>query len=288
MKADYPNNSSSNDSPEFPAASRITVENNKITLQEPAKLGIDEVTVSIRDLKNPGVITLTAMANTGLPNKSQSLAIGEIAPGASKSYRFDDLGISFSLKNSRLVSANEEAFSAYSSPVTTLSVGSLRQGATIQLGARARSGEQATVSEFKDIRITGDNKNIGIEKAAFEKLAADLLAVDADTEEALSSANFAALENSVDSVIDRVSAIRAGLGAQQTRLEYAISGLENAFGNLSEENTRIVGADYATEMARLTRIQIGQQAASAMLAQGNLLPGIILSMLQTQPSQAAL
>lgn len=143
------------------------------------------------------------------------------------------------------------------------------------------------MSEFKDIRITGDNKNTGIEKAAFEKLAADLLAVDADTEEALSSANFAALENSVDSVIDRVSAIRAGLGAQQTRLEYAISGLENAFGNLSEVNTRIVGADYATEMARLTRIQIGQQAANAMLAQGNLLPGIILSMLQTQPSQAA-
>jgi len=44
--------------------------------------------------------------------------------------------------------------------------------------------------------------------------------------------------------------------------------------------SRITDVDYASEMAQLTRMQIGQQAASAMLAQGNLLPGVILSMLE--------
>jgi flagellin-like hook-associated protein FlgL len=35
-------------------------------------------------------------------------------------------------------------------------------------------------------------------------------------------------------------------------------------------------------MARLTKIQIGQEAATAMMAQANLLPEVILSLLQTQ------
>jgi len=47
-------------------------------------------------------------------------------------------------------------------------------------------------------------------------------------------------------------------------------------------NSRLRDVDYASEMARLVRMQIGQQAASAMLAQGNLLPEVILSMLQVQ------
>ena len=278
----YPNNTSANDSPEFPAATRVTVSGNQITLQEPAKVGIDDITVNIREIANPGVITVTAMANTGVVGKSQSLSVGEIAPGQSKTYRFDDLGISFALKNSRLVSANESTFSAYVPPITTLSVGSLRQAATVQLGASASAGEQAVITGFNDIRLTGANRNTGSEKIAFDNLANLLDVIDDNTEASLTDSNFAQLENYVESVIERVSAYRGGLGAQQKRLEHAINGLANVSNNLLEVDSRIRDVDYASEMSRLVRMQIGQQAASAMLAQGNLLPEVILSMLQVQ------
>jgi len=279
---DYPNNTSANDSPEFPAATRVTVSGNQITLQEPAKVGIDDIAVTVREIANPGVITVTAMANTGIVGRSQSLAVGEIAPGASKTFRFDDFGFSFALKNSRVTAVSDDSFSAYVSPVTTLAVGSLRQTATVQLGASSGAGEQALIGGFKDIRITGANQNVGSDKVAFDNLSNLLDVIDDNTETSLSDSNFSQLENFVESVIDRVSSYRTGLGAQQKRLEYAINGMENVSESLLDMNSRLRDVDYASEMARLVRMQIGQQAASAMLAQGNLLPEVILSMLQVQ------
>jgi len=79
-----------------------------------------------------------------------------------------------------------------------------------------------------------------------------------------------------------VSAYRTGLGAQQSRLESSIAGLEDVSENLLDMRSRITNTDHAAEMARLTRLQIGQKAASAMLAQGNVLPSVILSMLKPQ------
>jgi flagellin len=277
---DYPNNTSTNHSPEFPAATRVTVSGNQITLQEPAKVGIDDIAVTVREIANPGVMTVTAMANTGIVGKSQSQAVGEIAAGASKTFRFDDFGFSFALKNSRFITVNDDSFSAYVSPVTTLSVGSLRQAATVQLGASASAGEQTSITGFKDVRITGANQNAGSDKVAFDQLANLLDAMNEDTEAALSESNFSQLQNFLESVIDRVSRFRTGLGAQQQRLEYAISNLEGVSDGLMDAQSRLQDVDYASEMARLVRMQIGQQAASAMLAQGNLLPEVILSMLQ--------
>ncbi len=279
---DYPNNTSANDSPEFPAATRVTVSGNQITLQEPAKVGIDDIAVTVRDIANPGLITVTALANTGIIGRSQSLPVGEIAPGASKTFRFDDFGFSFAFKNSRVTTVNEDSFSAYVSPVTTLAVGSLRQSATVQLGASAGAGERALIDGFKDIRITGANQNVGGDKVAFDNLSNLLDVIDDNTEASLSDSNFLQLQNFVESVIDRVAAYRTGLGVQQKRLEYAINGMESVSENLLDINSRLQDVDYASEMARLVRVQIGQQAASAMLAQGNLLPEVILSMLQVQ------
>jgi flagellin-like hook-associated protein FlgL len=277
---DYPNNTSSNDSPQFPAATRVTVFGNQITLQEPAKLGIDDINVSVRNIANPGVITVTAMANTGIVGRSQSLAVGEIGAGKSKTFNFDDFGLSFALKNSRVVAVNEESFSAYVSPVTTLSIGSLRESATVQLGARAR--DSGVIAGFSDIRLTGENKNVGSDRVAFDNLANLLDVIDDNTETSLSDSNFSQLENFVESVIDRVSNFRSKFGAQQNRLEYAINGMQSVSENLVGMRSRINDVDYASEMARLTRIQIGQQAAGAMLAQANILPEVILSMLQVQ------
>lgn len=80
--------------------------------------------------------------------------------------------------------------------------------------------------------------------------------------------------------MDQVSAFRTSLGVQQNQIEHAINGLQVTSANLTDTQARLTEVDYAAEMARLTRIQIGQKAASALMAQGNMLPDVILSMLK--------
>jgi len=49
---------------------------------------------------------------------------------------------------------------------------------------------------------------------------------------------------------------------------------------LAAANSRIVDTDYAAETANLTKTQIMQQAATAMLAQANQMPNVILALLK--------
>jgi flagellin len=51
-------------------------------------------------------------------------------------------------------------------------------------------------------------------------------------------------------------------------------------GNLSAARSRVMDTDYANETASLTKGQILQQAATAMLAQANQMPNVILSLLK--------
>ena len=73
---------------------------------------------------------------------------------------------------------------------------------------------------------------------------------------------------------------RADLGAVQNQLEYAANQVTDMSGNLSAASSRVMDTDYATETAALTKGQILQQAATAMLAQANQMPNVILSLLK--------
>jgi flagellin len=93
-----------------------------------------------------------------------------------------------------------------------------------------------------------------------------------------SSANV--LIESVDSGLRQVDDMRAKLGAVQNRLEYTIANLQNVSENLNASRSRTLDADFAAETAILTKSQILQQAGVAMLAQANMLPQAVLSLLQ--------
>jgi hypothetical protein len=60
---------------------------------------------------------------------------------------------------------------------------------------------------------------------------------------------------------------RAGLGAQLNALNYAIDNLQTLSNNLNDAYSRISDVDYASETSILTKNQIMQEAAIAMLAQ---------------------
>jgi flagellin len=127
-------------------------------------------------------------------------------------------------------------------------------GGVFQIGANA--GETITVS------IAG--------------VSASILGVNAlDVVNSASAAITAA-----DSAVSSVSNQRSSLGALQNRFEHTIANLNVATENLAASESRIRDTDMALEMVQFTRHQILLQAGTAMLAQANVAPQNVLSLLQ--------
>ena len=72
---------------------------------------------------------------------------------------------------------------------------------------------------------------------------------------------------------------RGTLGAAQSRLTFAINNLTVARENFIAAESRIRDADVATEVSEMVRLQVLQQAGTAVLAQANLQPKVVLSLL---------
>jgi len=83
----------------------------------------------------------------------------------------------------------------------------------------------------------------------------------------------------LDNALAQVDELRSNLGAIQNRFEDAITNLQTNETNLSAARSRIEDADYATEVANMTRAQILQQAGTSVLAQANQIPQNVLSLL---------
>lgn len=99
----------------------------------------------------------------------------------------------------------------------------------------------------------------------------------------LSISTQAAANYAVDQIafaINKVSMIRATFGAIQNRLEHKIDNLGVTLENLTAAESRIRDTDMASEMMELTKNQILSQASQSMLAQANMLPQGVLSLLQ--------
>jgi len=84
----------------------------------------------------------------------------------------------------------------------------------------------------------------------------------------------------LDTALDTITTNRATYGAAMSRFGMAISNLAIAGENQSAARGRIVDADFAAETANLSRAQILQQAGSAMVAQANQLPNLVMSLLR--------
>jgi flagellin len=83
----------------------------------------------------------------------------------------------------------------------------------------------------------------------------------------------------IQEAIETVSAERSKLGAYQNRLEHTINNLGTSAENLTAAESRIRDVDMAAEMMEFTKMNILQQAATAMLAQANMQPQMVLQLL---------
>ena len=91
---------------------------------------------------------------------------------------------------------------------------------------------------------------------------------------------FQTLGTNVDSAVNQISNDRSVYGAQMNQIAYISQNLSSQSTNLQNSKSSILDTDFAAETARLTRGQIMQQAATAMLAQANQMPNVILSLLK--------
>ncbi len=84
----------------------------------------------------------------------------------------------------------------------------------------------------------------------------------------------------LDAALAQVDTLRSHLGATQNRFSSVISNLNSTVTNLSESRSRILDADFATEVSAMSRANILQQAGVSVLAQANQVPQNVLSLLR--------
>ena len=86
--------------------------------------------------------------------------------------------------------------------------------------------------------------------------------------------------STVDTAIEIVNSARSRMGATMNQLSYSADNMVNISTNIAASRSTIMDTDYATASATLSKSQIIQQAATAMLAQANQQPQSVLSLIK--------
>ena len=211
---------------------------------------------------------------------SQTLSKSDgLGAGRYTTLAFDQLGVSLSLSNSsdRAITLGD----LESGLEKDLTVASSRMASLIGAdGPKFQTGEAShndfAVGAFKDMRL-GKNTD-SAHGELFNEVNDLILSMAASSDPA--TASFQRLENKVEDMITVVTAQRSDFGAIQNRLTAAINNINEQYTNLTAAKSQIQDTDFAWETARLTKLQIGQQAATAMLAQANAIPNVIMALIE--------
>ncbi len=84
----------------------------------------------------------------------------------------------------------------------------------------------------------------------------------------------------LDWALQKVSDVRAKIGAYENRLDHAVASLDQTSENMTSAFSRIADVDMAEEMTKYTQYNVLVQASTSVLAQANDLPESVLQLLQ--------
>jgi flagellin len=126
------------------------------------------------------------------------------------------------------------------------------------------TGANETYAGFTNNQVISLDLNTAINKTA-------LVTTQSDAQNTIRRIDFA---------INQVIEERAKMGAITNRLDQTVANLSTVVENFESARSRIRDADFAVETAQLTRNSILQQAGTAMLAQANVAPQNVLSLLR--------
>ena len=84
----------------------------------------------------------------------------------------------------------------------------------------------------------------------------------------------------MDAALAQVDSFRSGLGAVQNRFNSIISNLNTTVNNMTEAKSRILDADFSSEVSAMSRANILQSAGITVLSQANQVPQNVLQLLR--------
>jgi len=135
----------------------------------------------------------------------------------------------------------------------------LEGGATITFQVGANDGQ--TIS-FTGVELFGSGSSFEVDSGIFNWSGSTIVLA------------------SIDAAIDNVSMARSLFGSVQNRLDHTLNNLATYEQNLQSSESSIKDVDMASEMTQFTKLQILEQAGTAMLAQANSSPQSVLKLLQ--------
>jgi flagellin len=118
--------------------------------------------------------------------------------------------------------------------------------------------------------LTSNMLGAGAQSGGVANLNATYLTAQADSVVAIQQ---------LDESISSVNLLRSNLGALVNRLDHAINNLMISNTNQQAAESLIRDVDFAAETTQFTRNQILMQSGTAMLAQANIVPQTVLSLL---------
>ena len=208
---------------------------------------------------------VTATVNTGASVVSGAYSL--VATGVSNSFTYE-----LSFGGSIVASASSTVESA---TVTHNGIVFTMASNTTGTGAFTAAAISATTQSFSFHIGANADQITTFEVDPMDATSLGVKAIDVSTVEGANTAI-----TLLDGAIETVSQQRSTLGAAQNRLEHTINNLSVTSENLSASESRIRDVDMALEMTNYTRNQIMIQAGVAMLAQANMSPQMVLSLLQ--------
>jgi flagellin len=239
--------------------------------------------------------TLTMSGTINGLATTQSLAVSTNAALATQTFNFSSFGVQFDVKSYQQQSASEigTALATLNGLGGTASFGSpgelvVSQGNNSALKFQSGANSDAFIQiDTLNIQTGTSGSYAGtasqmttlgdrIAKSGTGNLAGLGLTDTIDTWQTA----FKNAAAAVDNALEYISTQRATFGSQMNRLSYVSSNLQAQSTNLQNSRSAIVDTDFAAETAKLTKGQIMQQAATAMLAQANQMPNVILSLLK--------
>jgi len=144
-----------------------------------------------------------------------------------------------------------------------------------QLGEEIKSIYQNT--KFNGMNVLSTPISIAVDDTARK---VDINAITSTTAADFNNLSSTSTVGDIDNAIKSINQARATYGSMQNRLESTVRNLKTTAENLQAAESRIRDTDMAEEMSTFTKYNILVQAGTAMLAQANMLPQNVLSLLR--------
>jgi len=229
---------------------------------------------SSTDSNNNTLLTLT---DDQSPPTSQTLTLpATIGSTGSMNLNFAALGVSFNVTGPSAGTSADIAAGLIATGTLQTGAQSNNSQLNFQVGANPVSspGDAITINTINISTINGDSrmKNVGAD------ISQTLAAAAAGTGDWTSA--FESLQSDSATALNFISDQRAVLGSTMNQLGYINNNLIAQSANEQAARSTVVDTNYSAETSSLTKGQIMQQAATAMLAQANQMPNVILSLLK--------